>query len=72
MKQNRIMLIISANNPNKSLIDYTRDLSLNDIDLIVVDDGSDAKYSELFDKIVSEGHLVLRHAKKMGHGRSLK
>ncbi|MDO4814382.1 MAG: hypothetical protein Q3988_04720 [Gemella sp.] len=72
MKDNRILALISAHNPENDLIDFIRDLSLNDIDALVVNDGSDSEYEELFTKIESEGNEVLRHAKKMGSGRALK
>lgn len=72
VRDNRILVLISATNPSNELIDYIRDLSLNDIDAIVVNDGSESSYEELFNKIADEGHVVLKHAKKMGSGRSLK
>lgn len=72
MQDNRILVLISATNPSNELIDYIRELSLNDIDAIVVNDGSEFSYEELFNKIADEGHVVLKQAKKMGSGRSLK
>lgn len=71
-QNNRFLVLITAKNPNKDLIDYIRELNINGLDTITVNDGSDKEYKTIFEKIEEEGNIVLDHARSMGKGRSIK
>lgn len=68
------MVLIPALNPPKNLVDYVEELIEKGIgDILIVDDGSNGKSQYIFEKLSSlEEVEVLRNAKNLGKGRSLK
>lgn len=68
---NRIISIIPAYCPTYSLINTIDSLVKNDIDIVVVDDGSGKKYEWLFNSIKNKVTL-LRHEINKGKGAALK
>ncbi len=75
MKDNKIVVLIPSLNPNKEFVDYVKDLTnqKEDIDVIVVDDGSKESKKFIFEKISKlKNCIVLTHAINLGKGRALK
>ena len=67
-------LLIPALNPKEELIKYVDELILNNFKtIIVVDDGSDEKYSYIFNEIEKrkECHLII-HKKNRGKGKAIR
>lgn len=69
-----ITIIIPALNPDRSLIDYVKELKNAGLDnLLIIDDGSEEEKKEIFTILEKElSCVVLRHAMNMGKGRALK
>lgn len=74
MKKKTVVLIPSLN-PDKELIKYVKKLinSDNNIEVIVVNDGSRKELKSIFDEIEKiKRCVVLTHAVNLGKGRALK
>ncbi|MER1986553.1 MAG: glycosyltransferase [Solibacillus sp.] len=71
---NTVVVVIPAFNPLTSLLSFVeRLLELAVEEVVVVDDGSDAKYSGIFEKLREIEHcVVLTHEENYGKGRALK
>ncbi len=69
-----IAAIIPAFNPQSSLITYVHQLLTTTISqIIIVNDGSDDKYANIFEELKSiNGCRVLEHDKNIGKGGALK
>lgn len=72
--KNKVAVIIPALNPDKALIQYCEVLLGAGIDFIlVVNDGSDREYKDIFDAIGQKhGCCVITHRENQGKGRALK
>ncbi len=70
----RIAVVIPAYNPTEQLVGLIRELAQSDISpIIVVNDGSGARYDPIFEEIGSTKDLVIvRHAVNLGKGAALK
>lgn len=70
----KIPLVIPAYEPESNVINLCGRLRNEGFrEIIFVDDGSGARYREIFDEIESKYHCkVLRHAVNLGKGRSIK
>ncbi len=70
----KIVVLIPALNPNRDFIKYSKQLTkLDNIDLIVINDGSDEQYDVVFNEISKiKNAIVLKHAVNCGKGRGLK
>jgi len=70
----RIAVIVPALNPLPSLIDYIKELLQLEIEsIIIVNDGSDAKYQTIFNELKKlEKCIVMDHDTNRGKGRALK
>ncbi|MBQ3307451.1 MAG: glycosyltransferase [Bacilli bacterium] len=73
MKKN-IVVLIPALNPKEDFYNYTKKLSNNnDIQLIIIDDGSKEELKYIFKKIQKLPHtVVLTHPTNQGKGRAIK
>lgn len=69
MNKNKIIVLIPAYNPTELLIELVKDLKNKNIEIIVVDDGSDNK--EIFNKIQKYAYII-KHKINKGKGRALK
>jgi len=69
-----ICVIIPSLNPDKKLADYVEKIiSSNITSVIVINDGSDSKYDEIFENINNiKGCTVIRHEINKGKGAALK
>lgn len=66
-------ILIPAYEPDQRLVNLVHDLlEVCDYDIVVVDDGSGQKYSNIFDTASSLGCTVLTHEKNKGKGAALK
>lgn len=68
------ILIIPAFNPDRTLVDLLKGHNaLNNKQIcIVVNDGSDGCFDDIFDEVEQLGKIVLRHKKNQGKGAALK
>lgn len=68
------VVIIPALNPLKSLVEYVNKLKqLEIVKVIVINDGSDEKYKEVFNELRQlDDCIILEHHKNLGKGRALK
>jgi glycosyltransferase involved in cell wall biosynthesis len=66
-----IAIVIPAYQPGEPLVELVEALAASGMPIIVVDDGSDAEFGPLFERIVGRVHLV-RHAVNLGKGAALK
>lgn len=75
MNKKKIVILIPALNPTEDFIEYIDKLSDSheNIDIVVVDDGSREKCKNVFEKIAKlKNTIVLTHAINLGKGRALK
>lgn len=74
IEMKNIAAIIPAYNPQQSLITYVHQLLATTItQIIIVNDGSDQKYKEIFEDLNNiEGCQVLQHRDNIGKGGALK
>lgn len=70
MQMKRIALI-PAYEPDKLLLKLLEELSVAELEIIVVDDGSGIRYNDIFDEVQKYGTL-LRHERNLGKGAALK
>ncbi|MCL2323292.1 MAG: glycosyltransferase family 2 protein [Oscillospiraceae bacterium] len=68
------VVIIPSLNPDKRLISLVDELvHKNEFKIIIVDDGSDAGFDDIFKKLnIYEDVIVLKHKRNLGKGASLK
>ena len=75
-KENKVMripIVIPAYEPDDRLLMLLQGLSAVFTDIILVNDGSDETYDDIFDRAEHQyGCIVLKHYRNMGKGRSLK
>ncbi len=72
-KLNRITVLIPAYKPDEKLLALAKQLLEEDfLEILIVDDGSGASFSHIFDELDKMGCRVLAHAINMGKGRALK
>ena len=69
-----IVVLIPSLNPGKEFIDYAKELTKNNnVNLIVIDDGSREEFKYIFEEIGKcNKTVVLTHAVNLGKGRGLK
>ncbi len=69
-----IAVIVPALNPLPSVISFVKELIQLEIEsIIIVNDGSDAKYQSIFNELqLLEKCIVIHHGINMGKGRALK
>ena len=74
MRMRNGVILIPALNPPRELLDYIRGLISEGFEqIIVVDDGSDSSFKDIFDTISGwKECTVLKHALNLGKGRALK
>ena len=72
MKYTRAVVLIPAYKPDERLIDLTRELIDNKLDVLLVDDGGQEAFKHIFEKCRELGADVAVHAVNMGKGRALK
>jgi glycosyltransferase involved in cell wall biosynthesis len=65
-------VLIPAYQPDERLLGLVEDLLEKNIDVTVVDDGSGAEYSRIFEKASDLGASVLYHEKNRGKGAAIK
>lgn len=70
----KIVVIIPALNPNEDFVRYTEQLTNNeDVELIVIDDGSKQELKYIFEKISKNRKVtVITHEVNQGKGKALK
>ena len=71
-KYTRAVVLIPAYKPDERLIDLTRELIDNKLDVLLVDDGGKEAFRHIFEACRSLGAEVAVHAVNMGKGRALK
>lgn len=71
---NKIVVIIPAFNPQQSFVPFVQKLfSLNIAQIVIVNDGSDAKYEGIFEELATfENCHVIHHDQNYGKGHTLK
>lgn len=68
-----VVIIIPAYKPSESLVRLVKELSAAGFRrIIAVDDGSGAKYADIFHRAKQEGCIVKSHEKNRGKGAALK
>lgn len=68
-----IAVIIPAYKPCEKLIEFTKKLfSLGFVNVVIVDDGCDDIYKNIFDKLRETGAVVIEHEVNKGKGEALK
>ena len=68
----RAVVLIPAYKPDERLIELTRELRDNDLDVLLVDDGGHEAFRHIFEACRELGAEVAVHAVNMGKGRALK
>jgi len=68
----RAVVLIPAYKPDERLIDLTRELIDNKLDVLLVDDGGQETFCHIFEACRALGAEVAVHAVNMGKGRALK
>lgn len=69
----QVIVVIPALNPLPTILSFVKKLKALPIaNIIVINDGSDEKYSGLFAQLSEEQCIVLTHDKNLGKGRALK
>ena len=71
-KYTRAVVLIPAYKPDERLIDLTRELIDNKLDVLLVDDGGQEAFAHIFEACRELGAEVAVHAVNMGKGRALK
>ena len=71
-KYTRAVVLIPAYKPDERLIDLTRELIDNRLDVLLVDDGGQETFRPIFEACRELGAEVAVHAVNMGKGRALK
>lgn len=69
----RVIVLIPALNPLPTIVHFVEKLKTLAIEsIIVVNDGSESKYTAIFKQLEEKGCIVLTHEKNFGKGRALK
>lgn len=73
MRENPVVIIIPAYDPDERLLQLLEEItiSLHNIHIIVVNDGSKEEKSDIFNRAEKYG-IVLNHSKNYGKGRAIK
>lgn len=66
------IIVIPSLSPNEGLIRIVKDILDCNYEVLVINDGSDAIYDSVFDRIKQSGATVLVHESNCGKGRALK
>lgn len=71
---NKIAAVIPAYNPQQSIVFYVQQLfTLNIMQIVIVNDGSDKKYDAIFAELATIEHChVIHHDRNYGKGHTLK
>ena len=72
INKRRAVVLIPAYKPDERLIELTRELKDNDLDVLLVDDGGQEDFAHIFKACKELGAEVAVHAVNMGKGRALK
>ena len=70
--KNKVVVLIPAYKPDERLIDLTRELLDNNLEVMLVDDGGQQAFASIFESCRQLGAKVAVHAVNMGKGRALK
>lgn len=66
-------ILMPAYNPTEKLINLIEDIKkLTDIPIIIVNDGSAQKFSDIFKKLEKDGITVLNHKVNLGKGEAIR
>ena len=68
----RAVVLIPAYKPDERLVQLTRELKEEKLDVLLVDDGGGAQYAPIFEQCRALGAEVAVHAVNQGKGRALK
>lgn len=68
----RVVVLIPAYKPDERLIQLTRKLRDEKLDVLLVDDGGGEQYASIFEQCRALGAEVAVHAVNQGKGRALK
>ena len=72
MKKNKYLVLIPAYNPSNKLLELIKDLKKENLDILIVNDGS-CENINIFNKIKKEYDIkILEYEKNMGKGHALK
>ena len=68
----RVVVLIPAYKPDERLIQLTRELKEEKLDVLLVDDGGQKPFAPIFEKCRALGAEIAVHAVNQGKGRALK
>ena len=68
----RVVVLIPAYKPDDRLIQLTRELKEEKLDVLLVDDGGQKPFAPIFEKCRALGAEIAVHAVNQGKGRALK
>ena len=68
----RVVVLIPAYKPDERLVQLTRELKEEKLDVLLVDDGGQQAFAHIFDECRALGAKVAVHAVNQGKGRALK
>ena len=68
----RVVVLIPAYKPDERLVQLTRELKEEKLDVLLVDDGGQQAFAHIFDECRALGAEVAVHAVNQGKGRALK
>lgn len=73
-KENKVLIIIPALNPEKEFIVYVKKLIKNGFsDILIINDGSEEECNNIFETLKKEKHCtVMTHDKNEGKGKAIK
>lgn len=69
--QRTTVIIIPAYQPSEKLLESTNQLAALDLTIVVIDDGSELEYQQIFSRLDNNIHL-LQHEENLGKGAALK
>lgn len=69
----QVIVLIPALNPLPTIVHFVEKLKMLAIEkIIIVNDGSDTKYNEIFKQLLMQECIVLTHERNIGKGQALK
>lgn len=71
MEMMRKIALVPAYNPDRKMLNVVRDLKDNGYTVVLVNDGSDSEFADLF-AAAGRADVILRHEKNRGKGMALK
>lgn len=72
-QKNNAVILIPALNPDEKMVRLVNELKDNGFEnIIIVNDGSEKKYEQYFERTRENGAIVLKHCVNLGKGRALK